>query len=159
MNLVIFFVLSLINVILGSMRSILTVKSSKKVAVIINTVSYTFYAIVIRLISDQPIYIVIIFTAITNIIGVNLAITFIEKFKHDKLWVIDLSIKKSHEKDLIEDLESFNIPYSSFVVNNSNSTNYKLYSYTKQDTARINKIFEKHQGYIKYNVVETQKLV
>ena len=45
---IIFFICSLINVMLSTLKTILTVKASKGVATIINAITYGFYAIVVK---------------------------------------------------------------------------------------------------------------
>ena len=85
-SIVLFFVLNLINVILGTMRSILTVKSTPFVSMIINTVSYTFYSGIVKLVSGQDMIVVLVTTALTNIIGVYIARFILDKAKKDKLY-------------------------------------------------------------------------
>ena len=85
-SIVLFFVLNLINVVLGTMRSILTVKSTPFVSMIINTVSYTFYSGIVKLVSGQDMIVVLATTALTNIIGVYIARFILDKAKKDKLW-------------------------------------------------------------------------
>ena len=72
-NVGLFFGLQLVNVVLSTMRSILTVKASKHVAAIMNAISYTFYSAVVKLITSQDMYVVCAVTFVTNIIGVYIA--------------------------------------------------------------------------------------
>jgi hypothetical protein len=68
-----FFISQLINVILSTIKSVLTVKGTKFTATLINTISYTLNAAVINQIGKvDDLFLVCIFTAITNIIGVVL---------------------------------------------------------------------------------------
>ena len=83
-SIILFFVLNLINVILGTMRSILTVKSTPFVSMVINTVSYTFYSGIVKLVSGQDMAVVLITTALTNIIGVYIAQFILNKTKKDR---------------------------------------------------------------------------
>ena len=89
---IIFFVLNLINVILGTMRSILTVKSTPLVAVIINTLSYTFYSGIVKMTGEQAMAVVLATTALTNIIGVWVAKVLLNKMRKDKLWQITATV-------------------------------------------------------------------
>ena len=70
---VLFFTLQFINVVLSTMKTVLTVKANKHIATLINTATYTFYAGVVKLLTDQPMTVVIVVTFLTNIIGVYLA--------------------------------------------------------------------------------------
>ena len=81
---IIYFLISLINVILHIVRSILVIKSSKIIASLANCICYTFSAIVIKFIAEVDLYIAIIVQASTNFIGCYIAMTlsdYILKFK------------------------------------------------------------------------------
>lgn len=70
---IIYFLISLINVILHIVRSILVIKSSKIIASLANCICYTFSAIVIKFIAEVDLYIAIVVQATTNFIGCYLA--------------------------------------------------------------------------------------
>lgn len=155
-SILIFFFLNLINVILGTMRSILTVKSTPFVAMLINTISYTFYAGIVKLTSGQSMVVVLISTALTNIIGVYLARFILDKFKKDKLWRISATVKEN-SKNLLSiqnQLETFNIGY-----NVTPATNGKviidIFSETQGQSALIKEILQKTKA--KYHVIEIDK--
>jgi hypothetical protein len=69
----IFFGLQLINVILSTIRSIVTVKASKHTAAFINAISYTFYNGIVKLLTGQEMWVILSTTFITNIIGIRIA--------------------------------------------------------------------------------------
>ena len=69
----IFFLMQFINVVLSTMKTVLTVKANVHVAMLINTATYTFYSGVVKLLTDQPMIIVLITTFATNVVGVYLA--------------------------------------------------------------------------------------
>ena len=71
-----YILISLLNVFLHIVRSILVIKSSKLIASIANCVCYTFSAIVIKFISETDLYIAIIVQATTNFVGCYLAMMF-----------------------------------------------------------------------------------
>lgn len=72
-SLVIFIVIQFANVIISTIKSVLTVKGGKTTAAIINAVSYTFAAVVTKFITEQSFLWVILITFFTNLIGVYLA--------------------------------------------------------------------------------------
>ena len=151
---VLFVILNLINVILGTMRSILTVKASPTVAMLINTISYTFYAGIVKMTSGQSMAIVLITTALTNVIGVYIAKWLVSLKHKDKLWVVDVTTKKSNRYNLANDLSIFKIQFSVFNINNSNLVNFRIYSYTQLDSKRIKRILDRYD--VKYNITETK---
>lgn len=78
-SIVLFFILQFVNVVLSIMRSVLTVKANKHISVIANTVSYTFYSAIVKLMTGQDMWVVIAATFVTNILGVYLPILFLIK--------------------------------------------------------------------------------
>ena len=81
---IIYFLISLINVILHIVRSILVIKSNKLIASLANCICYTFSAIVIKFIAEVDLYIAIVVQATTNFIGCYVAMIlsdYILKFK------------------------------------------------------------------------------
>ena len=67
--LVLYVVVSLLNVILHIFRSILVIKSSKLSASFWNCICYTFSAVVVKFIADVDLWIAITVQASTNFIG------------------------------------------------------------------------------------------
>ena len=151
---VLFVILNLVNVILGTMRSILTVKASPTVAMLINTISYTFYAGIVKMTSGQSMAIVLITTALTNIVGVYIAKWLVSLKHKDKLWVVDVTTKKLNRYNLANDLSIFKIQFSVFNINNSDLVNFRIYSYTQLDSKRIKRILDRYN--VKYNITETK---
>lgn len=76
--LILYIIISLINVFLHIVRSILVIKSSKIIASIANCICYTFSAIVIKFIAETDLWIAILVQATTNFIGCYLAMWFCE---------------------------------------------------------------------------------
>lgn len=73
-----YIIISLINVFLHIVRSILVIKSSKLIASIANCVCYTFSAVVIKFIAETDLWIAITVQATTNFVGCYLAMMFCE---------------------------------------------------------------------------------
>ena len=74
--LVLYIVISLVNVFLHIVRSILVIKSSKMVASLANCICYTFSAVVVKFIAETDLMIAILVQASTNFIGCYLAMVF-----------------------------------------------------------------------------------
>ncbi len=83
-----YIIVSLINVFLHIVRSILVIKSSKLVASTANCICYTFSAIVIKFISEVDLWIAIAVQASTNFIGCFLAMWFCEYILNKKKSII-----------------------------------------------------------------------
>ena len=81
---VLYIIISLTNVFLHIVRSILVIKSSKLIASLANCVCYTFSAVVIKFIAEVDLWIAIAVQASTNFIGCYLAMWFCEKVVKSK---------------------------------------------------------------------------
>lgn len=73
---ILYIVISLINVFLHIVRSILVIKSNKLIASFANCICYTFSAIVIKFIAEVDLWIAISVQAFTNFIGCYLGMMF-----------------------------------------------------------------------------------
>ena len=74
--LLLYIIISLTNVFLHIVRSILVIKSGKLLASFANCICYTFSAVVIKFISEVNLWIAIAVQASTNFIGCYAAMMF-----------------------------------------------------------------------------------
>ena len=82
--LLLYIIISLINVFLHIVRSILVIKSGKLLASFANCICYTFSAVVIKFISEVDLWIAIAVQASTNFIGCYVAMMFCEYILNGK---------------------------------------------------------------------------
>ena len=75
---VLYIIISLTNVFLHIVRSILVIKSGKFIASMANCICYTFSAVVIKFIAEVDLWIAIMVQASTNFLGCYLAMWFCE---------------------------------------------------------------------------------
>ena len=73
---ILYIIISLINVFLHIVRSILVIKSGKFIASMANCICYTFSAVVIKFISEVDLWVAIAVQATTNFLGCYLAMWF-----------------------------------------------------------------------------------
>jgi hypothetical protein len=151
---IIFFICSLINVMLSTLKTILTVKASKGVATIINAITYGFYAIVVKQLASLDLITTVTVTIITNIIGVYVSMWLLEKTKKDCLWKISVTTKDS---TLVEKLEKFSISYVMNPVQYKKQTYYNIdvFSENQKDSSIIENILKEYK--VKYNITEINK--
>lgn len=76
----VYIIISFINVFLHIARSILVIKGSKLVASSANCITYTFSAVVVKYIAEADLTTAIIVAASTNFVGCYAAMTVCEKF-------------------------------------------------------------------------------
>ena len=151
---IIFFICSLINVMLSTLKTILTVKASKVVATIINAITYGFYAIVVKQLASLDLITTVTVTIVTNIIGVYVSMWLLEKTKKDCLWKISVTTK---DNTLVEKLEKFSISYVMNPVQYKKQTYYNIdvFSENQKDSSIIENILKEYK--VKYNITEINK--
>ena len=155
-QIIIFTVCSLVNVILSTMKTILTVRSTKIVASIINAVTYGFYAIVVKQLASLDLTITVIVTIATNLIGVYLSMWIMDKMKKDCLWKISVTTK---DKSIVKKIENFDIEYTMSPIQYKNETYYSIevFSKNQKDSTIIKNILNEYK--VKYNVTEITKFL
>ncbi len=151
---IVFFICSLVNVMLSTLKTILTVKASKGVATIINAITYGFYAIVVKQLASLDLITTVTVTIITNIIGVYVSMWLLEKTKKDCLWKISVTTK---DNTLVEKLEKFSISYVMNPVQYKKQTYYNIdvFSENQKDSSIIENILKEYK--VKYNITEINK--
>lgn len=151
---IVFFICSLINVMLSTLKIILTVKASKGVATIINAITYGFYAIVVKQLASLDLITTVTVTIVTNIIGVYVSMCLLEKTKKDCLWKISVTTK---DNTLVEKLEKFSISYVMNPVQYKKQTYYNIdvFSENQKDSSIIENILKEYK--VKYNITEINK--
>lgn len=151
---IVFFICSLINVMLSTLKTILTVKASKGVATIINAITYGFYAIVVKQLASLDLITTVTVTIITNIIGVYVSMWLLEKTKKDCLWKISVTTK---DNTLVKKLEKFSISYVMNPVQYKKQTYYNIdvFSENQKDSSIIENILKEYK--VKYNITEINK--
>ena len=153
-QIIIFTVCSLVNVILSTMKTILTVRSTKVVASVINAVTYGFYAIVVKQLASLDLTVTVIVTIATNLIGVYLSMWLMDKMKKDCLWKISVTTKN---KSIAKKIENFDIEYTMSPIQYKNETYYsiEIFSKNQKDSTIIKNILNEYK--VKYNVTEITK--
>lgn len=149
---VLFFTLQFINVVLSTMKTVLTVKANKHIATLINTATYTFYAGVVKLLTDQPMVVVIIVTFLTNIIGVYLAMFILEKSRKDVLWKVEVTVKHEVAEELHQRMAE--VPHSYIIV--GKNVLFNFYCETQKESAMVKAIVKEYDA--KYFVAESKRL-
>lgn len=107
--LIIFILLSIVNVIFSTIKSIVTIKSGPWVASIVSALYYGYYNIVlIYTVADFPLWQKVVVTAGCNLVGVFVVKYGEVKARKDKLWKVELTVPTKY-KDAIDEL---GVPHS-----------------------------------------------
>lgn len=156
MNLFIFFViLSIVNVIGGTIRSIFTVNGNRWTASIINALYFGFYTVVLVYMScDLALWQKVIITAVCNFIGVFIVKYFEERARKDKLWKVEATIIPEYANTIMDYCDKSNIPYNYIDI-----TKYYIFNFycaTQEDSAKLKSFLPLYSA--KYFVSESKIL-
>lgn len=104
--LTLFIVLNIFNVIIQTVKSIVTVKCGKTIASVVNAIAYGLYTVVtVYTMCDLPLMTKALVVALCNLIGVYVVKWFEEKARKDRLWKIEATFGKS--ENIIEKLKAW----------------------------------------------------
>ena len=105
-----FFLISLVNVILSSAKSICTVRYGRGINVVMNVISYSFYAVVVKQMTALPLLSTVIATAVANAAGVWISYVILDRFQKDRLWKVEVVVSKCFTERLHYELSD--IPHN-----------------------------------------------
>ena len=156
-NIILFIVITFTNVILMTTKSILTIKSTRIVASIMNAFAYGFYAILVKSMVNIDMDIVVIVTIIANLIGVYVSMWLLEKFRKDKLWEIKIIASRSDSTNIAETLQMHDIFYTTLPIYTKYGVRTKMdiFSNTQKESVLIKEVLGNFD--ITYTVTEHSK--
>lgn len=154
-SIIIFILVQLFTVITSTIKSIATVKSSPTMAGIINAIAYTFNAVVVKLITGQNMYVVLIVTFLSNLIGVPLGKIIMQKFEKEKLWVYQVTIRCeeksiSYIKNKLKEAHDIGSVYQEIIPNELYEM--KIYACSKESSKIVKKILQLYDA--KYFIIQ-----
>lgn len=156
MNTILLFALcTAVNVILSTIKSILTVNGGKISASLINAITYGFYSYVIVLTSadGMPIWLKMAITAVCNFVGVYLVKWIEEKARKDKLWKVELTVPTKYTNTI--DFDLHDVPHS-YIELSDKHTLFNFYCATQKESAKVKAIANQYEA--KYFVAESKNL-
>ena len=147
---IIFIILQLINVILSTIRSVLTVKSGKIVASISSAIYFGFYTIIViyTAADNMNLWIKVLITALTNLIGTYIGKLILDKSKKERLWDITATVKEKYLNDICKELNEKLLLHTKIEMNNPKYWLIHTYAKGKEESRLIRDIFAKYEAYI-----------
>jgi hypothetical protein len=145
-----FFVAQFINVILSTIKSVITIKGGKNWAAVINAVAYGFNTIVIKSLVQVSMEVALIITIVTNLIGVYFGLWILEKLRKDQLWKITVTVPTEQLKDLKHELLAKNISFITYETKWDQFVVIDIFSHHKTDSKTIKEVFKSYN--VKYTI-------
>ena len=150
--LVTFIILNIANVIIQTVKSIVTVKGGKGIAAIVNAITFALYTVVtVYMMCDLPLMWKAGIVGLCNLIGVYVVKLLEEKARKDKLWKIEATFEKQY-LDIIHN--SVNISHS--YIDIGNKVIFNFYAENQRQSLLVKDIIQKYNG--KYFVSESKIL-
>lgn len=136
-----YLILQIIYVILNTITNIAKVKCPKLIASITSAICYGFYVIVVvATASNQSIWIKMLLTALTNLVGVYIGMFIMEKLRKDKLWKIEATVKGEDIKNKLHyALKGADISHNYIVLENG-TVIFNIYSKSQAESAIVKKL-------------------
>ena len=155
--LALFVVLTIINVILNTARTIITVKGGLFWSSFISAIAFGFYVLVIvYTVCDLPLWIKATVTALANFVGTYFVKWLEMKVRRDKLWMVDVVLTGSQIYAAKSYLDPWKIQYIEMPISNSDSSQFHIYSKTQDESRHIRDLLKTYNA--KYIVVESKSL-
>ena len=155
--LITFIVLSIINVIFSTARSITTIKGSTLVASLVSGGYFAFYNIMlIYTVADFPMWEKCLITFICNVVGVWIVKFTEEKMRKDKLWKVELTVKSHYADDLKTLLSKARIPYNNITTSDRVYTIFNIYCASQEQSSAVKELAKRFKA--KYFASESKTL-
>lgn len=152
---ILFIILTIVNVIIQTIKSICTIKCGKGIAAIVNAVAYGLYPFVIFYTSADGLSIwwKAIITALANLVGIYLVKLFEEKARKDKLWRIECTLPTKEAETIHWAMK--NVPHNYIKITDKH-TLFNFYCATQTESAEVKKVIDAFCA--KYFVSESKTL-
>lgn len=153
----VFIVLNVVNVIIQTVKSIVTVNGGKMSAAIINAVTYAIYTVVVVFMTAEGLGILwkAIIIGIANFGGVYVVKLIEEKGRKDKLWKVEATVTPSDVGNVQLELDKLNISHNCFRTSGEYRV-FNIFCPTQKESAQVKTILNKYHA--KYFVSESKTL-
>lgn len=141
--LILFIICTAANVILSTIKSIVTVKGGKMTAALMNAITYGFYTYVIVLTTIDGVSTLgkMVITFACNFVGVYIVKWVEEKSRKDKLWKIESTVENEHGAEVHEALTKAGLPHNYIFV--EKWFIFNVFCATQEETHTANEILKK----------------
>ena len=155
--LIVFIALTILNVVIQTIKSIATIRCGKTIASLINAVAYGLYTYVIFFTSADGIdlHTKALITAFANLVGVYIVKLCEEKARKDKLWKVEATVPVANVGELSAVLEDYGLPYNCFKTSGEHRI-FNIYCATQEQSKFAKLALDGH--FAKYFVSESKTL-
>lgn len=152
-----FTVLTALNVVVSTIKSIVTIKCGKLAAATVNALAYAVNTVaIVYTVCDLPLWLKMLIVAITNFIGVYVVKWGEERSRKDRLWKVEATF--NHDDNIIQELKTWSQKHDIGTKYADIVKYYEVdfYAKTKHESSLIREFIKNHNG--KYFVTESKDL-
>ena len=144
--LLIFALATLLNVVLATIKSVMTIKGTKLSAAFWNAMSFGLYSYIVILTATADLTTLekVVVTVVCNLIGVYGVKWVEEKMRKDKMWKLEMTVLFSEASEMHKELTAANIP--NHYTDAGRHAAFSCYCATKADTDAALAIGEKYNA-------------
>lgn len=155
--LIVFVVLNIVNVVVQTIKSIVTVNGSPMSAAIVNAVTFAIYTIVVVYMTAEGLGVFwkALIIGIVNFIGVYVVKLIEVKARKDKLWKVEATVTPDRVADICKALEQGGISYNCFRTSGEHRI-FNIFCPTQKESYLVKNLLDFHKA--KYFVSETKML-
>lgn len=152
----VFLALNVVNVVIQTVKSIVTVNGSKMSAAVINAVTFFIYTFCVVYMNADGLGLVwkALIIGVINFVGVYVVKLIEEKSRKDKLWKVEATVPREVALDLVRKLKANDLPYNYVDINKYYLFN--VYCATQAQSAKVKEVLNTYNA--KYFVSESKTL-
>lgn len=142
---ILFVVCTLLNVVLATIKSVMTIKGTKISAAIWNALSFGLYSYIVIMTANADISTLgkVVITVICNLVGVYGVKLVEEKMRKDRVWKIEMTVKTADADMMHTALNGAEVPHNFMEVGKHTVFNCYCESKAQTDDAlKIGKILD-----------------
>ena len=145
---IIFIVCTFANVIISTIKSVMTIKGGKCAAAVWNALAFGLYAYIVVLTATAPVSTIwkVAITAGCNLVGVFCVKLAEEKMRKDRLWLVKTTITANNFSMVKNELEANDIPFTYYDINKYFV--FDTFCETHEQTLIVYDICKKYNGKI-----------
>ena len=152
----VFLALNVVNVVIQTVKSIVTINGGKMSAAVINAVTFFIYTFCVVYMNADGLGLVwkALIIGVINFVGVYVVKLIEEKSRKDKLWKVEATVPREVALDLVRKLKANDLPYNYVDINKYYLFN--VYCATQAQSAKVKEVLNTYHA--KYFVSESKTL-
>ena len=154
----VFIVLNIINVVIQTVKSIVTISGTKWSASVVNAVAYGLYTVVVVFMNADGLGLFwkALIIGVANLVGVYVVKLIEEKNRKDKLWKVESTVDSFLISDLHRILNEGGVPHSWLDIGTTDRVLLNCYCATQKESALVKDLLDTAGA--KYFVSESKVL-